>query len=111
MRKDSWFRGPLLSALFFALLIGNAPVFGQPNTGNPSGGGGGGQCPPGMDLIFDGAYTCVDSSDLAQASHRDIPCSVRAKTLALMAIPVVGLPVPYGMTFAAFAAWYFWDCL
>ena len=25
MRKDSWFRGVLLSALFFALLIGGAP--------------------------------------------------------------------------------------
>lgn len=25
MRKNSWFRGPLLSGLFFALLIGGAP--------------------------------------------------------------------------------------
>ncbi len=36
MRKDSWFRGPFLSVLFFALLIGPMPALGDfvpPNLG------------------------------------------------------------------------------
>ncbi len=110
MRNESWFRGPLLSALFFALLIGNAPLLGQPNTANPSGGGGGGQCPPGMDLVFDGAYTCVDASDLAAASHKNIPCSARAKQVAVMAVPGAALGKIGAAALAAFGAWYLWDC-
>ncbi len=35
MRKETWFRGPLLSVLFFALLIGGAPVSAAASSEKP----------------------------------------------------------------------------
>ena len=122
MRKESWFRGPLLSALFLALLIGNAPAFayvggGAPSgmdseNGNPLSPGGSGECPPGSTMIFDGAYTCAENEQMMGVNNMRnmIPCSVRAKTLAIGVIPVPFTGVFGAAGFAAFAAWFYWDC-
>lgn len=104
MRKDSWFRGPFLSVLFFALLIGNVPAW-APSASASS------PCPPGQTQVFDGAYTCVDLSNQEPVgSHRDLPCSQRRQGVAIAALPVPALPMAGIIAFGAFSLWYLWDC-
>ena len=122
MRKDSWFRGPLLSALFFALLLGHAPTFAyvggsapsgtDTENGNPLSPGGSGECPPDSTMIFDGAYTCADNEQMMGVNQmRDmIPCKLRGRILAIGVIPAAFTGQFGAAGFAAFAAWFYWDC-